>query len=154
MTKIYALWVIIAETVGGIAGFLTRNDTKIYADTITKPLLSPPPLVFPVVWVVLYALMGISAARVFAAEKSQYRTRGLWLFVAQLAVNFSWCFVFFKFRAFGWAFVVLSVLLVLVLMMCMNFLRAERFSAYLQVPYVLWLVFAGYLNAGVYFLNA
>ena len=150
----YLCWVIFAEAVGGLSGFLTRDGMKIYADSAVKPLLTPPAAVFPVAWAILYALMGISAARVYKASGSSDRTKGLLMFMLQLAVNFAWCFVFFTFREYMWAFAVLVMLLLLVVKMTVYFWRVDRLSGYLQMPYILWLIFAGYLNLGVCYLNA
>ena len=150
----YLFWIIFTEAVGIVAGFLTRGDVEIYSSTIVKPFLSPPALLFPVVWTVLYALMGVSAARIYAAPKSQERTKGLLLFMLQLGINFAWCFVFFTLRMFLAASLCLAVMLILVVMMCVYFRKVDRVSAYLQIPYVLWLMFAEYLSLGVYFLNA
>ena len=69
--KTYLLWILLAEAVGGLAGWLIREDVKIYTESIVQPPLSPPALVFPVVWTILYALMGISAARVALTPASQ-----------------------------------------------------------------------------------
>ena len=154
MKRIYFAWIAFTEIVGITAGLLTRDATKIYADTIIKPLFSPPALAFPIAWTIIYALMGISAARVYASEKSYDRTKGLWLFMIQLGINFSWCFVFFTFQAFLSASVVLAVMIALVIMMCVHFRRVDSLSAYLQITYVMWLIFAEYLSLGVYFLNA
>ena len=151
--RAYFCWVIFAEAVGGLSSFLTREGMKIYADSAVKPLLTPPALAFPVAWTVLYALMGISAARVYKALPSPDRTKGLRMFMLQLAVNFMWCFVFFTFREYLGALAVLAVLLVLVLMMAVYFWRVDKLSGYLQFPYVMWLIFAGYLNLGVWHLN-
>ena len=149
----YLFWIVLTETVGIVAGFLTREDVKIYASSIVKPLLSPPALLFPVVWTVLYALMGISAARIYSAPKSDDRRKGLRLFVLQLGINFAWCFVFFTFQEFLYASLLLAAMLIIVAMMCVYFRRVDSLSAYLQIPYLAWLMFAEYLSLGVHFLN-
>lgn len=153
MKRKYFAWIAFTEIVGIIAGILTREDTKIYAETITKPVFSPPALIFPIAWTILYALMGISAARVYASPKSSDRTKGLCMFMIQLAINFAWCFVFFMFRKYLTAFAVLIALLISIVMMSIYFRRIDRLSAYLQIPYILWLIFAGYLNLAVWYLN-
>lgn len=154
MKKAYFFWIILCEAVGGLSGLLTRDGMKIYADTVAKPFLSPPAIIFPVAWTILYALMGISAARVYASPESSDRTKGLLFFVIQLGINFAWCFVFFMFQKYLVAFVVLAALLISVVVMSVYFRRIDRLSAYLQIPYILWLIFAGYLNLGVWYLNA
>jgi len=151
--KTYALWIGLSEAVGALSGWLTREGTKHYAAAVTKPPLSPPPAVFPVVWAMLYALMGIGAARVYMAGGSAFRTRGLRLFGLQLAFNFCWSLLFFNAEAYGLAFVWLAALLALIVMMTLAFNKADRLAGRLQIPYVLWAAFAGYLNAGVWLLN-
>ena len=136
-----------------LSGWLTREGTQIYAETIMKPPLSPPGWVFPVVWAILYALMGISAARVWLAAPSKARNLGLNLFVAQLIVNFFWSPIFFNLQAFGLAFFWLLLLWGLVLWMILSFWKVDSLAAKLQIPYLLWLTFAAYLNLGVYYLN-
>ena len=97
--------------------------------------------------------MGISAARVSLAPPSLARSRGLNLFVIQLAVNFLWSPIFFNAQSFGLAFLWLILLLILVLGMILLFRKADALAAWLQIPYLLWLTFAGYLNLGVWYLN-
>ena len=151
--KTYAFWVLLAEAAGLLAGLLTREDLRLYSEVIAKPPLSPPAFVFPIVWTLLYALMGIGAARMYLAPASQARKRGLLLFLVQLVFNFCWSFIFFRFQAFDAAFVWLLALFVLVLGMTSAFRSVDPLAARLQTPYLLWLVFAGYLSAGVWLLN-
>ena len=146
-------WILLAEAVGALSGWLTREGTQIYAQTIVKPPLSPPGWVFPVVWAILYALMGIGAARVYQAPVSKARSLGLNLFIAQLVVNFFWSPIFFNLQAFGLAFFWLLLLWGLVLWMILAFRKVEPLAAKLQIPYLLWLTFAAYLNLGVWYLN-
>lgn len=138
---------------GALSGWLTREGTQIYAQTIVKPPLSPPGWLFPLVWTALYALMGISAARVYLAPPSKMRSLGLNLFVLQLAVNFFWSPIFFNLQAFGFAFLWLLLLWGLVLWMILSFRKVDPLAAKLQIPYLLWLTFAAYLNLGVWYLN-
>ena len=151
--QVYAFWIVFTEAVGALAGLLTRNGTKLYATSILKPPLSPPALVFPIAWAILYALMGIGAARVYLTPVSDIRARGLHLFLIQLAFNFLWSVIFFNFQAFGLAFIWLVILWALILMMALTFSKTDRLSALLQIPYLLWVLFAGYLNYGVWQLN-
>ena len=146
-------WILLAEAVGALSGWLTREGIQIYAQTIVKPPLSPPGWVFPVVWAILYVLMGIGAARVYQAPVSKARSLGLNLFIAQLVVNFFWSPIFFNLQAFGLAFFWLLLLWGLVLWMILAFRKVESLAAKLQIPYLLWLTFAAYLNLGVWYLN-
>ena len=149
----YLRWVLTAELVGILSGLLSRNGTELYAQTILKPPLSPPGILFPIVWTVLYALMGAGAARIAAAPDSRGRSMALNVFVLQLIVNFFWSLIFFNAQAFGFAFLWLVLLWGLILLMILLFSRVDALAALLQIPYLLWVTFAGYLNYGVWRLN-
>ena len=151
--KQYALFIGLSEAAGLLSGLLSREGTALYSQMADKPPLSPPGWVFPVVWTVLYALMGISAAKIWAAPKSQARSRGLNLFISQLIVNFFWSPIFFNARAYGLAFFWLLLLWVLVLLMILQFRKVDKTAAVLQLPYLLWLTFAAYLSWAVWQLN-
>lgn len=151
--KQYALWVLLTEAVGGLSGWLTRKGVRTYQETIVQPPLSTPGMVFPIVWGILFALMGIGAARIYASPPSPARSRSLGLFVIQLAFNFFWSILFFNLQLFGLAFFWLAALWGLILWMIRSFRKVDSLAALLQIPYLLWVTFAGYLNAGVWFLN-
>ena len=138
---------------GALSGWLTRAATAAYSMSILKPPLSPPGWVFPVVWTILFALMGFGAARIYLSAPSADRSLGLNLFIAQLAVNFLWSPIFFNRQAYGLAFFWLLLLLGLVLAMTLVFRKTDPVAAKLQIPYLLWLTFAAYLNLGVWYLN-
>ncbi len=151
--KAYVFWILFTEAVGAAASLLTREGSAIYSETVVKPLLSPPPPVFPIAWGILYALMGIGAAMIWLAPASADRSKSIALYLVQLLFNFVWSFIFFNFRAFNAAFFWLVILFVLVLLMTLSFRKVNRTAALLQIPYLLWLLFAGYLNLGVWLLN-
>lgn len=151
--KVYTFWILLAEAVGGLSGWLTREGSAAFSNTVVQPSLSPPPWVFPVVWSILYALMGIGAARVRMAGPSPAGTRGINLFIIQLVVNFFWSLLFFNAQAYGFAFFWLLLLWALVLGMILQFRKTDPTAAKLQIPYLLWLTFAAYLNLGVWYLN-
>ena len=151
--KRYALWIGLSEGVGALSGWLSREGMKAYETSVVQPPLSPPQWVFPLVWGILFALMGIGAARVSLASPSDARSRGLNLFVIQLAVNFLWSPLFFNLQAYGLALLWLLLLWGLVLGMILAFRKADPIAARLQIPYLIWLTFAAYLNWGVWKLN-
>ncbi len=146
-------WVGLAEGIGLLAGLLSMDGMKIYSEAVAQPPLSPPMWLFPVVWVILYALMGIGAYLVSETPPSTIRSKGLNLMIAQLIVNFFWPLFFFNLQAYGFSLVWLVFLWALVLWMILEFRKISPLSAWLQVPYLLWLTFAAYLNAGVWYLN-
>ena len=98
--KQYALFIGLSETVGLLSGLISREGTALYGQMAQKPTLAPPGWVFPVVWTVLYALMGIGGARVWSGLKTQARSRGLNLFIAQLIINFFWSPIILHTRQF------------------------------------------------------
>lgn len=151
--KPHAFWIILTEAIGGLSGWLAREGTEIYNATITKPPLSPPSIVFPIVWGILFALMGIGAARIYLASASGARSRSLLLFLVQLVVNFFWSIIFFNLQAFGFSFIWLFLLWILILWMILSFRKVDKIAAWLQIPYLLWVTFAAYLNFGVWLLN-
>ena len=151
--KPYIISAGIALGVGALSGLLSMDAMEDYAQQITKPPLSPPGWLFPVVWTILYTIMGISAARVWLAKDSAARSKGLNLYVTQLIVNFFWSLIFFNAQAFGFAVIWLLLLWALVLLMILQFYKADRLAALLQIPYLIWLTFAAYLSIGVWYLN-
>ena len=146
-------WVLIAEAVGAATGLLTRGGVEQFQMTVQQPPLSPPGWVFPVIWPILYALMGIGASLVSQTPDSRERSRGLNLMVIQLIFNFFWSPFFFNAQAYGFSLFWLIALWLLVLWMIIEFRKTVPLAAWLQIPYLLWLTFAVYLNAGVWLLN-
>lgn len=150
---IYLYWILAAEAVGILSGILSRGGMELFAETAVQPPLSPPAVAFPIVWTVLYALMGISAAIVWQSPPSPERSRGLNLYAVQLIVNFFWSLIFFNAQNYGFAALWLLLLWVLVLWMILTFRKVSPLAAWLQLPYLVWLTFAAYLNIGVWLLN-
>ncbi len=149
----YALSILLALGVGALAAILTREGMRYFASSTNQPPLSPPPWLFPVVWSLLYILMGYGAGRMHSLEDSPAKKRALTLYYAQLAMNFVWNFIFFAFRAYLFALAWLLILWALVYCMICAFRRLDKRAANLQIPYLIWLSFAAYLNFGVYLLN-
>ena len=150
--KIYGIFVLLTEAVGAVAGLLTALGMGNYA-MAEKPALTPPEIVFPIVWPILYALMGIGVARIWMAEESGERSRALRLYGVQLFFNFMWSILFFNFQAYGFSFFWLLLLLFFIVFMTVSFSRVDKVAAYMQIPYILWVSFAAYLNFMVWMLN-
>ena len=124
-----------------------------FSETVNQPPLSPPAWLFPVVWSILYVLMGISATRISLAPDSTQKKQGLNLYIIQLVLNFFWSLIFFNLQAYGLAFVWLVALWITVFLMILSFRKADPVAALLQIPYLIWLTFAGYLSFAVWQLN-
>lgn len=151
--KAYLIWILLTEAVGGLAALLTQESVKLYGSAIHTPPLSPPASVFPIAWTILYALMGVSAARIWLLPGSAARRAALRVYLLQLAVNFFWSLWFFNLQAFGFAFFWLVLLCALIVRMLLAFRELDAPAGWLQLPYLLWVFFAGYLNYGVWMLN-
>lgn len=151
--KTYLFWILFTEAVGGLSGWLTREGNQLFQETAAQPPLSPPGWVFGVVWALLFGLMGFSAARIWLSAPSPEQKKSMNLFLTQLVVNFFWSLIFFNARAYGFAFLWLLLLWGLVLAMILQFRRVDPLAAKLQIPYLLWITFAAYLNLGVWYLN-
>ena len=151
--KNYVFWIVFTEAVGFISGLITRDGTELYKYSVVKPPLSPPAIVFPIAWVILYALMGIGMARVSLTSPSAKRRSATYIYLFQLALNFFWSIIFFNAEAYAVAFFWLLALLGAIILMTVSFNKLDRTAALLQIPYVIWVAFAGYLNLGVWLLN-
>ena len=127
---------------------------NIYEEIITPPL-SPPSVVFPIVWTILFTLMGISSAMIYLKKESypDEVSEGLRIYAFQLALNFFWSIIFFNMRAFTFAFVWIVILWIAIIAMILKFYKINKPAAYLQVPYALWVTFAAYLNIMIAVLN-
>lgn len=144
--KVYAFWIVLCEAVGALSGWLVRDGIRVY-QAGQKPAISPPGIVFGIVWTALFALMGFAAGRVtLAAHAGQSRWKGLNLLVVQLAVNFCWPILFFNLRAYAFSLIWLLLLLGLVVWMTLEFCKTDRLAALSQIPYIVWLCFAAALN--------
>ncbi len=141
----------ISVGTGGLSGFLSMISNNTF-DVIQKPPLTPPTFVFPIVWLILYLLMGLSAYLIYKTD-SPIKKKALTIYVVSLALNFVWPFLFFVFQAFLLSFIWLIVLWATVLYMILEFFKINTAAALLQIPYLLWLSFAAYLNFAIYLLN-
>lgn len=143
---IYSLLPIVGGALVGliISGYMNYGD-------MVKPPLSPPSYIFPIVWTILYILMGISY---FIATKDNENDKELnQIYILQLLVNFFWPIIFFVLKMYFTAFFWIILLLILVIIMIKELLKINKISGYLQIPYLMWLLFATYLNIGIFLLN-
>ena len=150
--KTYGLFILFTELVGVIAGLFTSMGMDAYK-SVEKPALTPPDILFPIVWTILYALMGISAARIWLSPPTKERNHGLIVWGAQLFFNFFWSLIFFNLQAYGFAFIWILILWALIIGMIYIFNKTDRLAAVLQIPYLIWVTFAAYLNFMVWMLN-
>ncbi len=142
----------IPLAVGGLSALLSGGMTQYRA--MNQPPLSPPGWVFPVVWTVLYLLMGYASYLIWTSDAPQNEKRGaLILYGAQLVANFIWPLIFFRAQMYLTALIWLVVLWVLIFLTIRAFSKINERAGDLLIPYILWVTFAAYLNLGVYLLN-
>lgn len=152
-TKQFLICLAIPLLVGGLSALITRGGMDTF-ETINKPALSPPGWLFPVVWTVLFILMGIASYLVLVSGKPQMEiNRALVIYGIQLIFNFFWSIFFFNFSLYLFSFIWLVLLWLLILATTVLFYRISKPAGYLMIPYLLWVTFAGYLNFQIYLLN-
>ena len=149
--KTYVISIAAALAVGGLSALLTGDSMEKYK-ALNQPPLAPPGWVFPIVWTILFVLMGVGAAMVFLSDSSS-KKKPIAIYGLQLLVNFFWTILFFLLEARLFAFFWLLLLLGFAIWMAVSFARVNKTAGLLQIPYILWLLFAGYLNLAVYLLN-
>jgi tryptophan-rich sensory protein len=144
---------VVPLAVGAYASFLTQDGMDTFAQ-LDKPPLAPPGWLFPVVWTLLYLMMGVGAYLVATSVKPEAAIRSAmnW-YAAQLAFNFLWSIIFFNLDQYLIAFAWLVLLWLLILVTAVHFYRIRPIAGYLLIPYLVWVAFAGYLNLGIALLN-
>lgn len=150
----YSVAIAIPVAVGLLSAFITKDNMDIYKDINTPPL-APPGWLFPIAWTLLYVIMGISSAMIYLRRSDAPDTvkRSLTYYVMSLIANFGWSIIFFNMQVFGFAFIWLLMLLYLIIRTIISYHKVSPIAAYLQIPYAIWVAFAGYLNFGIYLLN-
>ncbi|MBQ8349876.1 MAG: tryptophan-rich sensory protein [Ruminococcus sp.] len=147
------IFIIGTELVGALSSLLSGNFSSFY-DELVKPPLAPLGILFSIVWAILYALMGISAYMIYVSDaETGKKAKALTLYAVQLFVNFMWSIVFFRFEQIGAAAAVLILLIILITMMVVIFKKIRPLAGHLNIPYLLWVIFAAYLNIGFLLLN-
>ena len=147
--KIYIKSILIPVTIGVIIGLITSSSMDY--EMLQKPFLAPPSAVFPIVWTILYILMGVSYG--ILKENNLVDEEVNKIYYLQLGVNALWSIIFFIFKWRLFAFLWIILLAVLVVRMIMKFYEKNSIAGLLQIPYIIWIVFAAYLNLGFYILN-
>lgn len=149
------LLINIAIPLGGglLVGYINKGSMDIY-NNLEKPIFAPPSIVFPIVWPILYILMGIAAYRIrMLGKEGQNVASGLFTYYIQLLLNFLWPFIFFSFRLYGISFIELVILLIFIIITFIHFIIKDKVSGFLLIPYLLWTTYAGALNFFIWLLN-
>lgn len=138
---------------GGLSSYLSSNSNTIYQQLILPPF-SPPANIFPIIWPILFLLMGISSYMISTSSSSKENiTNALSLYFLQLAMNFLWPILFFNYHIYIFTFFWLVILWYLILQTIISFYKLSKPAAFLLIPYLLWVTFATYLNLFIALLN-
>lgn len=145
--------ILIPFAGSALVSFLSGTGKELYL-SIERPPLSPPGWIFGIVWPILYLLMGIASYRIYMKEEIIKKgSNSIFIYGIQLILNFLWPILFFGLRLYGVAFLELIVLFIFIVITFIKFYKVDKTAAFLILPYLLWTIFAGYLNFGVWFLN-
>jgi tryptophan-rich sensory protein len=145
--------VAIPLLVGGLSALLTSGQMEAFGN-LNQPFLSPPAWLFPVVWTILYVLMGVASYRIWIASATDEKKKSaLFVYGLQLVFNFFWSIIFFNLKLYLFAFLWLVVLWVLIYITYKRFGKIDVVAEYLLIPYLVWVAFAGYLNLAIWILN-
>lgn len=147
--KKLVFYILITIGIGSLPALFV--DFNKYKD-ILKPPFSPPGFIFPIIWTILFILMGISIYRVVMTNNYEIDSIKI-IYYAQLIINALWTPIFFELNSYLLSFIWLLLLLILVIILSIKIISIDKVSFYLLIPYIIWLLFAGYLNLGIYILN-
>ena len=151
--KTLLIFLAIPLVIGGLSALLTMGSME-YFSLLEKPPLSPPGGLFPIVWTVLFVLMGIASYLVIESDVESYaKVNAMKVYFLQLAFNFLWSIFFFNLELYAFSFIWLLTLLFLIVLTTVRFWRIDRRAGILMLPYIAWVTFAAYLNLGIALLN-
>ena len=147
--RIYAQAILIPVLLGALVGFLISGFMDY--ETLQKPAFAPPGIIFPIMWTILYILMGVSYGII--KDKAELDFNTSLVYYLQLFVNLLWPIAFFVLKWRLFAFIWIVLLLILVVLMAAKFYHKNKLAGLLQIPYIAWTAFATYLNLGIFLLN-
>lgn len=148
------LCVLIVNALGAVGAIFTMRSLHDWYDALVKPPGVPPNSVFGPVWTVLYTMMGIAFALVWhRTPVGPPKQAALWTFFAQFLLNLAWTPLFFGAHLIGVGLIVIVALWIMILLTILKFRPLDRLAAFLLIPYLLWISYATYLNAGIFILN-
>jgi len=147
------IWVIVFQVISYISGSVTQQGLASWYPTLHKSLLTPPGIVFPIVWFILYCMLALSGYLLWQARKEPKARLAFKFFVLQTLLNWSWSPLFFYLHWVGISFFCIIAMLILTFTLMLITRRHYPLSFKLLIPYFIWLIFAGYLNAVIWILN-
>lgn len=151
--KALLLNIFIPIILGGLVGYFIKGSIGTY-EVLKKPIIAPPGIVFPIVWTILYFLMGLAAYRIYLKIKDgKGGNNAYFTYWIQLVFNYFWSFIFFTFKLYGISFIWIVILFILVVITFIKFFKIDKKAGVLLIPYLIWLIYAGILNFYIWILN-
>lgn len=147
------LWILVLQSIGYLIGLMTSNSINTWYLNLDRSLLTPPNYIFPIAWTTLYGLIAIAGWRLWELPSNNKVNVLKILFVTQMILNWLWSPVFFYFQQIDWALVILTGILLSTAVLIIKAYKIKKFIAYLLIPYLLWSLFAWYLNYYIYMYN-
>lgn len=147
------LSLIITLGTGYLSSAFIRGSEEMY-NTLTKPVFAPPSWIFPIVWIILYIMMAVAAYRIWMVSKGKCLRKAMIFYFIQLALNFLWPIIFFRFRLRAIAFLEIILLIIFIALTTAEFYKKDKIAGKLMFPYLVWTIFAAVLNYSIWILNA
>lgn len=145
------IFILIIEAVGYLSSMLSGDISAAY-NLLIKPPFSPPGIVFGIVWPILYALLGAAGYLIYRENSEESSQVFMW-YLIQLLLNFSWSIIFFRFQAYWVALLVLILMDIITAYIIMKSRKINKYASLLMIPYLIWILYATYLNLGFALLN-
>lgn len=150
----FIISIVIVWIAGGLGSLFTASSVSTWFTTLVKPSFSPPNWLFGPVWTILYFMIGVSLFLVCTTKANKnLKKKAYWIFGIQLVLNTMWSIAFFGAKNPGFAFVVIVLLWIAILLNIIEFYKIKKFAGYLLIPYILWVSFASVLNLAIFLLN-
>ena len=147
------LWIVVFQVIGYCMGRITQHDIATWYSTLHKSMLTPPDIVFPIVWSVLYCMLAVSGYSLWQHRHQPKAKLALVFFGLQVLLNWAWTPLFFYFHWIEASFFCITAIIILTLLTIISTGNRNKLSCFLLIPYFIWLIFAGYLNAVIWMLN-
>ena len=147
------LWIMVFQAIGYGMGKITQNDIISWYPTLHKSILTPPNIVFPIVWSILYCMLAISGYLLWQYRQQPKAKVALVFYATQVLLNWAWTPLFFYFHWIGASLFCISGIIVFTLVTILITRNTYKLSCIMLIPYFIWLIFAGYLNAAIWILN-
>lgn len=145
---------VIGYTSSALSQIISKTNIQTYYSELIKPGFAPPSFIFPIVWTIIYILMGISAYRILKKGYESPKVKdAMFYYVVQLVLNFIWSILFFGFDLRLTALITIVIIIVVVVIMIIKFYKIDKASAYINIAYLLWLFYALYLNYYIWIIN-